>query len=186
MNVIDQVYELAGDQRRATFVKAAEFVLSLQSPVIIETGCYRGAACDGQSTLVMAILARETNGSFTSFELHQHNIDKARQLLSDNGLSSYANFVIGDSAVTLRQFDRKISFAYLDSYDFEEHKYIDAQSHQLMEFGALLPKMDKTSAILLDDCDLPRGGKGGLSVSAIKASGYIEAMSDYQKFFVRV
>lgn len=184
--LIDRIGNLAGDRRSKTFTHAAWFMFNQQNPIIIETGCYRGSDCDGQSTLILALLAKETGGRFISYDLHQHNIDKSKEFLAKNGMDNYAEFVCGNSGETLLKAPSQISLAYLDSYDFEEHKAIDAQAHQLVEVGVLLPKMARTSAFLLDDCDLPLGGKAGLSIAPLVACGYQEVATGYQKLFVRL
>ena len=184
--LIEKIRKLAGPLRSATFAAAAEFVLQATRPVtIVETGCYRGAACDGQSTLILALLAKETGGKFLSHELHFHNVTKASELLHQGALQEFATFVTGDSAATLAFAPPNITLAYLDSWDFEADKWVEAQSHQLAEVGRLLPKMAPQSGFLLDDCDLPKNGKVGLSVPAILRCGFQPRQAAYQRFFVR-
>lgn len=183
--LLERIAELAEALRAATFVKAAEFVLSVDRPVIIETGSFRGCTGDGQSTVILAMLAKQQAGLFHSFELNQAHIDIAIQHLKEVGLENHVDFIQGDSCEKLKQLPDGITFAYLDSYDYEEAKAIDSQTHQLKEAEILLPKMAARSAFLLDDCDLPLGGKGGLSVPLILANGFKEVMSQYQRMFVR-
>jgi hypothetical protein len=186
-SIIETIGNYAGPQRNKTFMEAAGFVLSLAGtlPLLIETGCYRGAACDGNSTLIMALLARETGGKFFSFDISPQHIHEAHDLLVQQGIASYATFIEGDSARTLRTVEANITLAYLDSYDFEPSTPINAQAHQMIEAGLVLPKMAKVSAFLLDDCDLPHGGKAGLSLSAIQACGYKVVAEGYQKLLIR-
>lgn len=183
--LLERIAELAEPLRAETFVKAAEFVLALKFPVLIETGCFRGCTGDGSSTAIIALLARETRGTFASFELNGENIVKAIDYLQTLGLHEHALFIEGDSLKTLQFRGDKIDFAYLDSYDFEEHKAADAQNHQLKEVEILLPKMAQHSAFLLDDCGLPLGGKGGLSIPLILENGYKETATGYQRLFIR-
>lgn len=183
MTLLERIAELAEPLRAPTFVKAAEFILTLDNPIIVETGCFRGCTGDGQSTLILALLAKEKGGTFLSFELNQEHIDEATKHLGE--LASCVTFVKGDSAETLKQLSGVINFAYLDSYDFEEHKALDAQNHQVKEVQILLPKMAQHSAILIDDCDLPLGGKGGLSIPLILEAGYKETATAYQRLFER-
>lgn len=185
MTILDQVAKLAEPLRAPTFVKAAEFILSMPNPILCETGCYRGGTADGQSTLILAMLANHTGGIFFSHELNQEHITKARAWLESNGMSNRTAFLCGDSAETLKHLRDGIDFAYLDSYDFEEAKALDAQNHQLKEAQILLPKMAPVSAFLLDDCALPLGGKAGLSAPLILEHGYKEVMSQYQRLFIR-
>ena len=187
-SLLKRIEEMAEPLRAPTFVEAAKFILSLKTPYIVETGCYRGNNADGQSTAILALLAKETKGRFDSFDLHQHNIVIAQAHLNSLELNSPGvdvGFYMGDSAINLESIKFLVSFAYLDSYDFEEHKALDAQRHNLKEVEILLPKMADTSAILIDDCDLPLGGKGGLSVPTILAAGYKETATGYQRLFIR-
>lgn len=185
MTTLERVAELAEALRAPTFVKAAEFILSLDKPMMIETGCFRGCTGDGQSTAIFALLAKETGGSFLSFELNEAHINKALDHLLKMELPKFAAFIQGNSIEMLKWVNHSVSFAYLDSYDYEEAKAIDAQNHQLKETEILLPKMAQRSAFLLDDCDLPHGGKAGLSVPLILANGYKETATGYQRLFVR-
>lgn len=184
MTLLERIAELAEPLRAPTFVKAAEFILTLDNPIIVETGCFRGCTGDGQSTLILALLAKEKNGELLSFELNIGHIEEAEKHLGELGY--IVCFVQGDSADTLTRYSPDgIHFAYLDSYDFEEHKALDAQNHQVKEVQILLPKMAQHSAILIDDCDLPLGGKGGLSIPLIIKAGYKETATAYQRFFER-
>lgn len=185
MTMLERVAELAETLRAPTFVEAAKFILGLNKPYLIETGCFRGCTGDGQSTAILATLVKETGGRFESYELHEHNIEKAVEHIHSMDLVGVAVFVLGNSLATLPAIMDKVSFAYLDSYDFEEHKALDAQNHQLREVEILLPKMAHHSAFLLDDCDLPLGGKAGLSVPLILANGYKETATGYQRLFIR-
>lgn len=186
MNKLDtEIRVLAGVQRASTFCEAADFILSLQSPLIVETGCYRGADCDGMSTLILAKLAKETGGKLMSFDINQGHINSASALIATHGLSEHCEFIVGDSSQTLKSINGVVSFAYLDSFDYEESRPILSQCHQLIELAILIPKMAERSAFLFDDCDLPEGGKGGLSCAAILRAKYSERASGYQKLFVR-
>lgn len=183
--LIRKIGELAGPQRSKTFMAAAEFILSQKNPILVETGCYRGNPADGMSTLILALLAQEARGQLISLDLHESNISKAHTLLEEHGCRKWATFVVGDSAITLRDCPREVAFAYPDSYDFEVHKAVDAQAHSLVEVGLLLPRMASTSAFLFDDCDLPLGGKPGMSLAPVLHCGYRETATGYQRLFVR-
>lgn len=186
--LLDRIAELAEPLRAPTFVKAAEFVLSISRPLIIETGCFRGCTGDGQSTVILAMLSKQTGGEFVSFELVEDHIYQARHQIESvmgPGEDKFAAFILGNSIDGLKLLARPVAFAYLDSYDFEEHKAADAQNHQLKEVEILLPKMAEHSAFLIDDCDLPLGGKGGLSIPKILENGYKETATGYQRLLIR-
>lgn len=183
--LITTVFEFAGPQRNKTFARAAEFILTMQNPTITETGCYRGAACDGQSTLILAMMAQASKGTFFSFDLDIDHIKLAEELLLKHNLQESCEFSLGDSITGLQDLNGPVHFAYLDSCDFEENRPITAQAHQLAEAAILLPKMAPRSAFLLDDCSITDGGKAKLSSAAILASGYKETETAYQRLFIR-
>lgn len=185
MTILERIAELAEPLRAPTFVKAAEFILSCANPVIIETGSFRGETGDGQSTVILALLAQESVGIFFSHELNAEHITKAKDWLTKQGFPDITTFVAGDSIQTLKLLPEPVSFAYLDSYDFEEDKALVSQIHQLKEAMILLPKMAPRSAFLLDDCDLTLGGKGHLSAIWLLHKGYKEVATQYQRLFVR-
>jgi len=181
-----QIAELAGCQRRDSFIAAAEFILDCRHPFMVETGCYRGIPQDGQSTVIFALLARETGGCFFSFDLSTDSIARASELLRQHDLHSWCRFVAGDSMLNLVWPGlNDVDFAYLDSFDYQEENPMPSQHHQLCEMSILRPKMAGHSAILLDDCDLPFSGKAGLSAPLILEYGWREVYTAYQRLFVR-
>jgi SAM-dependent methyltransferase len=186
--LLNLVYQLGGDQRRDSMRKAAELILDRKPRRMIETGCYRGAGCDGNSTWIFALLkqALGSNTRFESYDLNQPHIDKARALLAEHNLQDQAVFVTGDSITNLGKSSLdEIGFAYLDSYDFEAHNPGPSQRHQLAEFGAIAGRLGPESIVLLDDWGCPHGGKGGLLVPFLKETGWKVVLEGYQILFTR-
>ena len=77
---------------------------------------------------------------------------------------------------------------YLDSYDY--HKYNKtiqekSQEHHLNEFKAIENKITSRAIVLIDDCDLPNGGKGKKVVEYMVSKGWSIVMQEYQILLVR-
>ena len=77
-----------------------------------------------------------------------------------------------------------IDFLYLDSFDFELHNPSPSQEHHLKEIIAVAPRLRKSTIIMVDDCDLPYGGKGKLVIKWLKERGWVEHKSGYQVILV--
>ena len=78
----------------------------------------------------------------------------------------FINFYINDSVNFLENFNQKIDFLYLDSYD--GHDPVKASEHQFKEAKASLEKLQKNSLILLDD----KSAKTNLSIDFYKKNGF--------------
>ena len=91
------------------------------------------------------------------------------------------------SRAGLRRFCQPIGLLYLDSYDYSEKRVDACQRHQLAELGAAIGKLDIQGAlVLIDDCDLPNGGKGRLSQAYLEDLGNWEKIHDgYQALWKR-
>lgn len=184
--LLDRIETLAGCQRNRTFRKAAEFVLEHNCRNIIETGCFRGNPADGQSTLILAMLAKEVDGLVDSVDLNASSIKAARDLLAEHRLAYIVRFSECDSVTAISHLSPPIRFAYLDSYDHEAHNPGPCQRHQLAELGAIYGKMVSPCAILLDDHVAETGGKTALSSAFLKDRGWKLEMEAYQMLWSRV
>lgn len=182
--LLDRVENLAGPQRNKTFRVAAEFILKNECRNIIETGCFRGNPADGQSTLILAILAKEVEGRLHSYDNNENAVNLALALLASNGLTEWATVSNCDSLIGLA-FCQKPQFVYLDSYDHEAHNPGPCQRHQLAEIGAIIGKMQPPCAILLDDHIPDTGGKTLLSAAFLFDRGWSLAAQGYQLLFTK-
>lgn len=61
---------------------------------------------------------------------------------------------------------------------------IPSQEHQLKELELALPHMEQGGIILLDDCDLPGGGKGRLSKEYLSEIGATCILDAYQSLWL--
>jgi len=180
--LIAEIRTLAGPRRDESFAFAAEYAIDQGLTSFIETGCYRGCPHQGQSTRILALLAKYQQGFFTSYDLEPAHIAQADLLTKD--CSDYVNFVAGDSVEALSRRKAFVDFAYFDACDWEEHNPLPSQVHQLGEVAALIGKIMAPGLVLLDDCDLPKGGKSALSAPFLLEHGWRLAYSGYQKVFL--
>ncbi len=132
---------------------------------IVETGVARGKQKflffsrlnwkDGMSTLIFSDYAKFVNGSLTSCDISQKNIENAKKFTQKN--KEFIKFVVDDSINFLSNFNKEIDFLYLDSLDGQ---YKDSSKHQLEEIKVAHKFLHKNSLVLLDD----KGAKTNLSI----------------------
>lgn len=61
----------------------------------------------------------------------------------------------------------------------------DSQMHCLNELLAAIPKLSEGAPILIDDCDLPGGGKGRIAKDWLLDNGYMCVLDMYQSLWVK-
>ena len=76
---------------------------------------------------------------------------------------------------------------YLDSYDYNNDPEVQlkSQTHHLNEFKAIENQLHDKSIVLIDDCDLPNGGKGKLVVEYMLKNGWEIFIKAYQILLIR-
>ena len=133
--------------------------------IFVETGVARGKSKflffskinwkDGMSTLIFSDYVKHMNGSLTSCDISQKNVNNAKKFTSKN--KEFVNFIVDDSIKFLSEINKSIDFLYLDSLDgqFEE-----SSRHQLEEIKVVKKNLHKDSLVLLDD----KGSKTNLSI----------------------
>lgn len=183
--LLDKIAKLAGEQRRATFLAAAEFILKNDISTLIETGCYRGCDADGESTLILATLAKDRRGRLISIDIDPEHIKKAEEHVAEYNLKEWVWFAIGDSVKELSLHSKNVHFAYLDSYDHDPKNPGPCQRHELAEIGAIYGKLVKPCGLLLDDNVKETGGKPLLGAAFLKDRGWKLVAEGYQLFFTR-
>lgn len=179
---LKEVARLAGTQRDITFVKACEAAIVRQPKSIVETGCYRGVPQDGQSDLILSLLAKHISATFDAVDISQDSIDKALLLAGRIGGGNYHRMC---SVEYLKKRKDPIGFLYLDSMDFYENNPDPSQAHQLEEIKAALPLLTKDAIVLLDDSLLPHGGKAKLSSVFLSENGFKLEFDSYQRLYLR-
>jgi hypothetical protein len=180
----DWVKNIAGPLRARTFVDFCRLVQANKPKFILETGCIRDEredGPDGQSTLILAALAKEIGASLFSVDLDLDHIDVSLRRLKNAGLEEKVTFVNKDSVAFLEGSPHIFGAVYLDSFDFKPHDPLPSQIHQLNEVK--LAYASSKQVIMMDDCNLPFGGKAFLAKKWLSQNNFVEIADDYQSIF---
>ena len=177
-------------ERFYTFKIAMNYYLEHNGKVIVETGTQRQlndwtAGCS--TNLIGKFIAEFTPQSkLYSVDISHLNIRISKEICCQD-YQPYINWAVQDSITFLKNFDQKIDFLYLDSYDWfaEEPGLTECQVHQLNEMKAALDKMNEKSIIVLDDNDLPDGGKSRLTKEFLIENNWICLFDSKQSIWIR-
>ncbi len=154
---------------------------------IVETGTARKGVLwcetDGCSTIIFSHWANRNNAILYSVDIDANSLQVAKETVG-----AYANnvhFVQSDSVFFLSNFNQPIDFLYLDSFDYEFNNPLPSQLHHLHEIEAAYPWLHDNSIVMIDDCDLPGGGKGKLVIEFLLNKGWRIIFSKYQVIFTK-
>jgi hypothetical protein len=179
--------EINFGKRRSTFRRALELMESRGAKILIETGVARmglkNSKSDGASTIVFGKWAKMNGATLHSVDISAGNIEIAKKEVKNQALDESVTFHVGDSVEFLTNFDQKVDFLYLDSYDYDRKDkeiQIRSQEHHLNEFKAVESRLHERSIVLIDDCDLPGGGKGGMLLPYMLEKGWKTELEAYQ------
>lgn len=165
-----------GNGRYATFIDTLQLLSDRNVTTIIETGterwreaqyCFDG---DGGATIIFGHWAYDHNATMYSVDINPTHVDYAQ-----NNTLEYQpnlNIVLKDSVAFLQNFPKAIDFLYLDSYDYDERNPFPAQNHCLHEVLAAEDKLTENSIVMIDDCNIPGGGKGKLAIEYLLSKGW--------------
>ena len=175
------------DIRYDTFRYALQLLNQKSSPVIVETGTSRkgrkGCHEDGCSTIIFADWVKHHHGEFYSVDISPKYIENAKKGLGE--LNPFVQIVCSDSVAFLKTFNKTIDFIYLDSYDFKASDPDPSQAHHLYEILAAYPHLADDCIVMIDDCDLPHGGKGKLVIEFLLDQGWHILAKSYQVILSR-
>lgn len=178
-------------KRRDTFKRTLELLDASQATTIIETGTSReglhGAKSNGAATIVFGKWA-QLNGAFVhSVDISEQSVAAAQKEVDAQRLQDSVEIHLSDSIAFLRDFEEKVDFLYLDSYDYSDDVEVQrkSQEHHLEEFKAIEQQLHEKSIVLIDDCGLPNGGKGKLVVEYMLAKEWKIETKAYQILLVR-
>lgn len=180
--------------RYQTMKIALELLEKRKPRVLVETGTAREGdrgfgtetfIGDGGSTLIFAQWAKAHGSQLYTVDINQEAINKAKAALIARDTDQNVHFACSDSVEFLENFNQKIDFLYLDSFDFDFNDPLPSQTHHLHEIVKALPLLSKNSVVMIDDCDLPSGGKGGLAIPYLLENGWRVYAQGYQMIFVR-
>lgn len=175
------------DKRYPTFDYALNLLNQKIDPVIVETGTARfgrqNCQGDGCSTIIFAEWIRSHSGVFYSVDIDPKSLEQAKQGLED--LFPYATLICQDSVNFLHTFTQTIDFLYLDSYDFNINNPRPSQIHHLKEIQAAYSHLAPDCIVMIDDCDLPHGGKGKDAIQFLLSRGWKISAKGYQVILQR-
>jgi predicted O-methyltransferase YrrM len=173
-------------KRRITFKRTLELLDLINAKVIIETGTSRhglnGARSQGAATIVFGKWAQKNNAILHSVDISEESVKVAQNEVEAHALNSNVKIHLSDSIEFLKKFEHPVDFLYLDSYDYSDDPEVQLKSqlHHLCEFQVIEDKLHKDSIVLIDDCDLPGGGKGKLAIEYMKENLWVPIIINYQ------
>ena len=174
-------------KRQKTFKRAIELLDQRKARALIETGVarygLRNSKSDGASTVVFGLWAKANDCALYSVDISPESIAGARDAVDELDLNEQVKLVTGDSVQFLENFSDPVDFLYLDSYDYDKRDktiQIASQKHHLNEFRAIEDQLGAQSVVLIDDCDLPGGGKGKTVIEYMLNRGWQIDTSAYQ------
>lgn len=176
-----------GDKRYPSFLLALELLEKVNAKTLVETGTARNGDKnfwgDGGSTILFGEWAYRNEAILHSVDIAKWAIENAQAATIKYAPSIH--FTCGDSITFLKNFDQPIDFLYLDSFDFDEHNPKPSQEHHLKEIIAAYPLLHENSIVMVDDCDLPFGGKGLLIIEFLLENGWTIVYQGYQTILMR-
>lgn len=160
--------------------------------VIVETGTTRfpddwGA---GMSTVMFGDYAKEYGAKVYTVDIEEKNIETCKEVTSE--FSDNIEYVVADSHEFLKEYNGPpIDLLYLDSLDYplkpKDGTIEECQEHQLKEYRlakrSLVPHW---AVILLDDNDLPGGGKCALTKKELLGNLAVHIMDSQQSLWVQL
>lgn len=179
-------------KRRDTLREVLRLLDERGATTLMETGVARmgleKSKGDGASTIVFGLWAKQNDAHLYSVDIDPEATERAGQAVAKMDLSDSVTLVTSDSVAYLDEFTDMVDFLYLDSYDY--HKTDTAiqtasQAHHLKEIEAIEGCLHDDTVILIDDCDMPNGGKGKLVIERLTANGWKVHMSEYQVILVK-
>ena len=180
-------YLRPSDKRYGSFKMAKKLIKKRGLKTWVETGTSRNGACncqgDGCSTMIFSDYLQDLPGELYSVDIDPVAVEACFNAV--NYSKDRVHVFCQDSVSFLADFQAKIDFLYLDSYDFDVNNPRPSQEHHLKEIKAAYKKLHKNSVVMIDDCDLPHGGKGKLAIEYLKNKGWKKVYNGYQVIMVK-
>jgi len=179
-------------KRRNTLRATLSLLDERGARTLVETGVARhglqGTKGDGASTIVFGVWAKQHDAHLHSVDVSPEAVSRARQAIDELGLADNTSIHTSDSVRFLATFGDEVDFLYLDSYDYDkknEETQKLSQQHHLEEFQAIEGKLHQDSVVLIDDCNLPGGGKGKLVIDYMVSKGWNVYRYEYQAILLQ-
>ena len=178
-------------KRAPTFTEAITLLCerTFSDRTIVETGCVRerNDYSAGYSTVLFARLTELYGGHVFTVDSSDRNMAFCRRVT--RRYANHVSYDVADSIGYLRTWPetrrgRKIDLLYLDSWDYlvdsGDAARRASQIHCLGELDAALPSLHDRSIVLIDDGDLPGGGKPLLAKRRLAELGWSCVIDAYQ------
>ena len=178
-------------KRRSTFRRALRLMSKTNAKTLIETGTARhgldGVKSNGAATIVFGTWAKKHNAKLHSVDISEQSIQNSYNEVKSQRLETAVELCLSDSITFLEQFNNKVDFLYLDSYDYSSDPVVQekSQDHHLKEFQAIEYRLHKNTIVLVDDCKLPGGGKGKKLIAYMLDRNWCIDMDKYQVLLLR-
>jgi predicted O-methyltransferase YrrM len=173
--------------RYNSFSKAIHLAVKRNVKIIVETGTAREEGNwkgDGLSTILFGDFCKTFGAKVTTCDISMENIETCKQLTE--AYKEYITYITGDSVRFLKNYEEKIDFLYLDSFDSSNGNVSQAQEHNLAEIKSAEDKLHENTIILIDDYNKdPGAGKGALTVPYLQKRGWKLIHDDVQAILVR-
>ena len=188
-------YERRLERRFKTFERAFELLLERSDArrTIVETGCVRekNDFSAGYSSVLFGEFLERYGGRLHSVDISARNVEICRKLT--RRYARFATCYQSDSVAFLTEWPAlsertPIDLLYLDSLDYPllgEFPREVSQEHCLGELDAALPSLAARAIVLIDDADMPGGGKPLLARKRLVELGWTCELDDYQTLWVR-
>lgn len=186
----DRTFGKRPADRLLTWRAALSLFVQRRGSVLVESGCQRsvddwGAGC---STRILGMLLKELGfGRLYSVDNSAEHLAVAKDVVGLDYTSDYVRFFLCDSVQFLSSFQDSIDFLYLDSLDYGPTRPLvsNCQAHQLKELEAAFDKLSSRAVVLLDDNDLPFGGKTRLAKEFLAKHEWLCVLDWQQSLWVR-
>lgn len=175
--------------RYKTFVAMFKLLEKRKAKILVETGterwkeaknCFDG---DGGATILLSHWAKDHNAILYSVDINETHLSYCDYNIKD--YKPHVQLVHSDSVAFLEQFSKPIDFLYLDSYDYSEKDPDPAQQHCLREIQAAEDKLHDRSIVMIDDCNIPGGGKGLLAIQYLLSRGWVLHRNKHQVILLK-
>jgi hypothetical protein len=153
---------------------------------LVETGTFRWAnnwEGDGGFTYWAGKFAQQHGARLVSVDIDPKAVRNAEAAIA--GFNGAVEFHVGDSVEYLKSRAEPIDLLYLDALGFDAGQEAASQQHTLKEAMAALPRLHAQSIVAIDDYGLPGGGKGGVAVPFLQASGWEMLSNGYVAVLVK-
>lgn len=174
--------------RYSTFSEVLKLMRARNVRTIVETGTARcgdtNFSGDGGSTIIFAHWATVHGAKMYSVDISKDHLEIAFKATPEEYLN-HISFVLDDSVAFLKNFPEKIDFLYLDSYDYDEKNPGPPQLHNLKEIKAAFDKLTDRSIVMIDDCNIPGGGKGKLAIQYLLKKGWYLHQNRHQVILLK-